>query len=218
MIRVTLETPKSAAFDRIRFGLGASLDKAMERYAFDAAALTQAAIMAKLEAPRLTDLRRSWRIAKPTRAEGGWVSFVYSEHPRAEFRETGGTVNAGVNAAKCGPNKGQKTKALAIPLDAAKTSTFSKQPCSIAGLRWFPNIHPSANNRGVLASVVEKFSNRGKHKGKAIGEIKEVFFALKKSVTVKPTPYYGPALRETEDQRVKMFEHYARQALMGEAS
>ncbi len=219
MLRVVIDTPKSAVWERLRIGAPGALDSAMRRYAFDAAAVTHEAIIAKLTAPRLALLMRSWRIAQPTKEDGHWTSYVYSDHPRAAFRETGGTVRAGKNAAKCGPNAGQLTKALAIPTDAAKTSTMSKQPCDIPGLRWFPNKagKRGGNNRGVLATAMETMTTRGKNKGKAVGSIREVFFILLWSITAPPTPYYGPALRETEQKRIDMFEFYARQALLGTA-
>jgi hypothetical protein len=212
VIKVTIAAPKNDALEMIRFRLGAALDDAMKRYAFDAAALTAEAIKKRLDAPRLADLRRSWRTTAPEKIGGGWLSTVYSDHVRAAFRETGGIVTAGKNAARCGPRAGMKTKALSIPQEAAKTSTMSKQPCEIAGLRWFPP-KQWGNNRGILATVIEKHVARGKHKGKTAGEIKDVFFVLKKSVLVPPTPYYTPAVAETEAKRMEIFGFYARHAI-----
>lgn len=202
--RVEVRTPPQSVFDQLKGASREAMDVAMQRYSFDSAAVVLEAIQKSLAAPRLTELRRSWRIAKPAKVEGGWVAYVFSDHPRAGFRETGGTVKAGVNAAKCGPNAGGKTKALAIPLPAAKTSTSTKRPCEIAGLRWIPNrraLRGNPNNRGVLAQVGPK------------GKIQKVFFALKQQVTVRPFPYAQPAVDSTEEKRFVMFEHYAKKAL-----
>lgn len=109
----------------------------------------------RLQRSRIVNLLRSWRDFPIEVREDRIVAEVGSDHKLARLREEGHPgITPGKSAAKGGPRAGQPTRALAIPLGAARTKQMQVArggTQSFGRLRFRP-IKRGRTTRGIRGS------------------------------------------------------------------
>lgn len=81
------------------------------------------------------------------------------------LRYHGGEVTAGKNPAAAGPNKGNPTRALAIPSEAVPVANGRQLPPAKMGTLAFLRRVTGGETVGFLVEGMEKIATRGKNKG-----------------------------------------------------